>query len=406
MQANLFDLFLKSIIFLDMSKSKIIINSGTAKQENRLSALNLLHNFGAISRAEITNKLGCDGTTTTNIIRDLMNEGLVQSKGICHGSNRGRPKELIALNPESRVALGVSFHPGFVSAILTDLNGECKIRDEVFFESGISQDVFLNLTKKLCRRIVSRIEPKKLVGLGVATFGVLSPSKYAVTHAEYFPALEGLELQQFFMNEFGLKPCIIDGAYALALGEMWWWKGNIPNNFVLLELGIGIGCAIIANGQPYFGAGGFANEFGHIVLKPDGESCQFGHCGCLETLAAFPSIKRNISLATGIANLGYDMMVKNYLDGKEPYRKIVNESAKWLGIGIANLINFAVPEQVILTGMLLEFGNDYLEIVDKNIMSTAFPSFTEQFTIKTSQAGNEGAAAGAAVLVLRKFFGY
>ena len=389
-----------------MRKSKAIINSEKASRENRIAALNLLHRSGAMSRAEITKALGCDGTTITNIIRDLTAEDLVRSKGIIHGSGRGRPKELIELNPEGRTAIGISFNPDSVSAVLTDLNGDCKIREDAFFEPGISRGAFLDVIVKICRRILDRTEPGKLAGLGAATFGVLSLSEHTVIRAEYFPALEGLDLDKFFSEEFGLSPRIIDGTYALALNEMWRLKDKAPGSFVLLELGMGIGVAIINNGQPYLGRDGFANEFGHMVFNPDGEPCQFGHRGCLESLAAIPALQRKITAATGAPEPAFHKIVENYLAGESPYREIVDESAKWLGTGIANLVNFSVPEQLIMGGSLLEFGPDYLEIVKKHIMTNAFPVFTKQLAIKTSSSGSDGASTGAAILVLRQFLGY
>lgn len=373
---------------------------------NLRAVLDLLRRKGALSRVEITQALGCDGTTVTNIVRDLLKHDLVRSGGACFSTKAGRPRELLELNPDHRQVVGLSFDPRFVMGILTNLQGGISVREQVFFDSELSQKELLKIAGGLVERLLSNADGDRLIGIGIGTFGMLPPEEKVITKATHFPAMEGLDMSGFFMKEFNMRPMLVDSTFAKALAEMGLkrQRDETTSDFLLLDIGMGIGCSTVLRGELLCGASGYVGEFGHTVFDINGEECQCGHRGCLETLASIPAIEKSVSEKVGGAKLRFNTIVEKYQAGEDVAVEAVNEAARWMGVGVANLINFLNPAEIILSGRLLQLGESYVDAVRRTVEEFALAPFSKDLEITVSSLGEEGAALGAAELLLGDFF--
>lgn len=369
------------------------------KQLNLLVVLNLLRSRGAMSRAELTRALNCDGTTITNIIRELMEHDLVISRGAVLGSRPGRPKELLELNLSVKQAIGISFDPRFISGVVTDLSGKIIFHEELYFENGISQKKLLSLLQSLCARLQENVSRKRLIGVGVSTFGLLLPGENIVRNAVNFPAFENFDMMDYFTVQFKMPPVILDGISSKVMTELWHSREeDEKKSFILIDAGTGIGAGIVARGELLNSEKGGVGEFGHIVCKPDGKPCKCGMNGCLETLVSISAIEDE-------AGDSWDAVAAKYQAGDKSVLDIVDKSAEWFGMAIANLINLLLPEKIILSGPLLELGDRYFDSLRKNAEKFTFPAFREKNALlMKSRFSSEAAAQGAAISLLQKYF--
>jgi N-acetylglucosamine repressor len=380
-----------------------ILNNDQIRSRNRLAVLDLLCGGEALSRSDLTSLLGCDGTTVTNIIRSLSAAGLVRSLGCRNAPGRGRPKELIALNDDSCRAVGISLSPRMLCGLVTNFSGRIVYREQVHLEKSIARATLESRLRELIGSLLRQCTPYRLAGIGLGTFGVYLPERGMIVRAEYFDAVCGIHFEQFFQDEYGIRPEILDGTTCLGLSESWARRACLPSSFVLLNADVGIGCYIHVNSQALITRKGSYNEFGHTIMKADGgELCEAGHRGCLETCAAIPALERKATRHLK-RTVHIDEILSLYQQGNNGIRQLVHDSAKWLGIATANLINLFAPEKVILSGKIAGFAAPYLQVLREASEKHAMAEFVEKTQFELSATAGEGPAFGAALAQLNKF---
>jgi predicted NBD/HSP70 family sugar kinase len=383
-----------------------VLNHNSMKKMNMQIVLDILRKQGKMSRAELSRLLDCDGTTITNIVRSLTKLNLVVSHGAVAGISPGRPKELLTLNQGAAYCIGLSFDPTSIYGIIVDLSGKIILRRQVHYETDITQAKFLSLLKKITKSLLKDVSDKKLLGIAVATFGPLEPKSKIIRETELFPAINSLDLGRYFYDNFKLIPEIIDATATKTLTEMWHDpKPDEKNDFILIDAGIGIGAVIVKKGVIIDRKEEYIGEFGHTVLIPDGKKCTCGLKGCLETISSISAIEKSVKNALNGEDISFDSIIERYQAGDSAVTKTVDDSARYLSLAIANMINLLVPDKIVLCGDLFELGNSYISKLQKMVDEFTFPIFRKKgVTIQQSIYREESAALGAATILLNSFF--
>ena len=383
--------------------AKGLLQLKNIRLRNTLSALNVLRTHDMLSRVELARELNCPGTAITRITRELIEKGILQPAGLLE-SNVGRPREQIKLVADWKKAVGIELAPHRITGILTDLKGRILVREEIFLSERLGIEEFVHSMELVARRLLDACEEEKLLGVGIATFGPFSGESRILGNVAAYPALTYFDIQKFFEENFALTVQIADATYARALHEIWFNHAPEHGSFLLFDAGAGIGCATVFDGQIVFGKYSNVGEIGHTVYKIDGVPCPCGKKGCLETLCSIGVIEQKVRILKKSKTLKFAEIVKNYSSGKDDFREIIEDSAHWLGLAIANQINFLIPDRVILTGEMLELGERFCKKVNESIEEYVFPAFHKEVTISISDAWRENAALGAASLLVRKVF--
>lgn len=381
-----------------------ILNNDQIKNQNRLAVLQLLKMHGAMSRSELTGRLGCDGTTITNITRSLAADNYVISAGSTAASGRGRPKELITLNKDACHAAGIAISPRFLSGVVIDFCGNIVFQEKIYLSEQHSQNIFLKNLKQLCNNLIAECPEKRFMGLGMATFGIYDPENKIISKAEYLDAVCGINFEDFFVENFNILPEIIDATTARGVAESSRENLNLPESFILVNADVGIGCYVCLKSRALDTRRGSYNEFGHMIINPDGEICEMGHKGCVESYSAIPALEKKITMAKKINNVDLDIILDLYKKQDPQTISIVHNSAEYLGIGIANLVNIFSPEKIILSGDISNFGQNYLDVIALSVQQHAITDFSSGLEFSISKIKDEGPALGAALTKLNCFF--
>ncbi|MGI6353926.1 MAG: ROK family protein [Lentisphaeria bacterium] len=383
--------------------AKGLLQLKNIRLRNTLSALNVLRTHDMLSRVELAQELHCPGTAVTRITRDLIEKGILATAGLSE-SNGGRPREQIKLVADWKKAVGIELSPHRITGILTDLKGRILVREEVFLSEQLGIEEFVHSMELVARRLLDACEEEKLLGVGIATFGPFSGESRILGNVAAFPALDYFDIRKFFEDNFALTVQIADATYARALHEIWFNHAPERGSFLLFDAGAGIGCATVFDGQIVFGKYSNVGEIGHTIYKIDGELCPCGKKGCLETLCSIRIIEQKARALKKSKKLKFAEIARNYSSGEDDFRKIIEDCAHWLGLAIANQINFLIPDRVILTGEMLQLGERFCQKVNESIDEYVFPAFRQEITISKSDAWRESAALGAASLFVRKVF--
>ncbi|MBC7333197.1 MAG: ROK family protein, partial [Actinobacteria bacterium] len=189
------------------------------------------------------------------------------------------------------------------------------------------------------------------------------------------------------------------------------------SDFVVVTIGSGIGCGIVANGNFYYGYSGAAGEFGHIKVTEDGPICECGKRGCLEALAAEPAIVRKVleciklgeeSTLRKVLFQNREITIEDVLkaakEGDSLAQRIYHSAGTYLGMGIANLVNIINPQRVIVSGEGLRAGELLTSPMIKAFQENCFPSIKDVTELVIEPLGDDAWARGAASLVIEEIF--
>ncbi len=383
--------------------AKALLKLKNIRMKNTLSALNTLRISGTLSRVELAEKMHCDGTAVTRITRDLIGRGVLRTAGMAE-SKGGRPRERIELNAGWRNAIGIELAPRGITGVLVDLRGKIIVREQIFLSGELTRKEFVDALEMIARRLLDACERAKLLGVGVATFGPFSSEGKILESVAAYPALDKFDIGSFFAEEFGIVPEIADATFARALYEIWFNNTGAKGNFLLFNAGDGIGCATAIDGKIVFSKHSNTGEFGHTIYKLDGDLCACGRRGCLETLCAIGAVERKARERKSGGHLKFADIADDYASGNGEFADIVADCARWLGVAIANQINFLIPDDVVVTGEILRLGDAFFQEVLDTIKEYTFPAFMKNVTIQKSDSWDESAPLGAASLLVRKVF--
>lgn len=218
-----------------------------------------------------------------------------------------------------------------------------------------------------------------------------------------------------FRRALGLPVYIDNDVRAHTRGEWRLGAGRGVDHFILLTLGTGIGSGIVLRGDLYTGPTESAGEAGHQTLVPDGHLCGCGNRGCLETLAAGPGIARSARAALAGPDGPASRLWPLY--SAEPDRltaadvgaaaaagdslatAVLAEAGRWLGIGLANIINILNPDLVIIGGGVAAAGELLLGPARREVAARALPVPRRHVRIVPAALGGDAGPIGAATLV-------
>jgi glucokinase len=248
-------------------------------------------------------------------------------------------------------------------------------------------------------------EVVEAAGLGwdrIAGVGAIVPGIYfAETGNVWTPNLFGPEqvpLRGDLEAELPV-PVVLDSDRAgYVLGEQWLGAARGLTDVVFLAVGTGIGAGILVNGQICRGAGDIAGSVGWFALNPCRRP-EYAQVGCWEAEAAGPAVARRAGAPDAEA------VVRAARQGDAASRQVLEETARWLGMGIANLVSLLNPQMIVLGGGLMQAGDLLLEPLRREVLEWAQPLAARQVRIELTQLGEDAGVLGAARLALTRHVG-
>jgi glucokinase len=264
-----------------------------------------------------------------------------------------------------------------------------------------------------CLMDTHNIPQSEVQGTGIGCGGPLDPYAGRIEKVVNLPGWEGLLLSQYFSDAFSAPAFLDNDVNLAALGEARRGAGINISNMAYLNVGTGIGGGIVIDGRLYRGNGNAA-EFGHQIVLPNGPDCPCGNHGCLESLCSGTSIARRareyleqnpksiiLESAQEIERVtGAHVSHAARLDD-ELALKIWKETAKYLGIGVANIINILNPGRIVLGGGVVMKNIDLLFEPAKTVaIARAMPALARDTEIVTAELGEDAGVIGAICLAM------
>ena len=386
---------------IDLKKANAA-RSNTIRDINRQIVLNYVRELGPISRAAIARETALQRSTVSLIVDELRLDGLIEE--VSGESTGGRPPSLLSLRAAEAVAIGVDL--GTVNTVMArgDLAGRVLDQEEFPTDKDINRTLerIVDCAERLIGKTNGTIE-----GIGISLPGVVDPDNgnLFVPHYNWRNA----PIAETLTRATSLPVSIDNDANAAALAELWFGRPEIREvrDFVLVLIEEGVGTGIVFDGQVYRGEGGTAGEFGHMTIGVGAPvECAVGSRECWEAFASERAVLaryRKLARSNGEPNINFTKVMDLALRGERNARAALKETARYLGIGIANLIQGLAPEAVIVAGPIARvwsvIADDLKGSVDSSICR-GFPSTP----IMESTLGAQPTLMGALSLVLASKF--
>jgi glucokinase len=256
------------------------------------------------------------------------------------------------------------------------------------------------------------------IGIGLGSPGPLDRKTGTVIETPNL-GWRNFPLRDLIVNSIGLPAELDNDANCATIGEWWMGAGKGVQTLIGVTLGTGIGGGIVLDGRVYHGAADVAGEVGHMTIDSTGRKCKCGNYGCLEAYASGPAIAARAieGLETGelsllpslvdddlsriTAETVYEAIVAGDLYAKE----VMRETAKFLGAGLANLINILNPGMVVISGGVTKAGEHLFEPLRAQIRRRAFRHAEESCVIVSSTLDGMAGVIGAAYMFRVERFG-
>jgi glucokinase len=253
----------------------------------------------------------------------------------------------------------------------------------------------------------------EILGVGVGAPGPLDTKRGIVLLTPNLGWVN-MPLRQLIHDRLGLPAALDNDANCAVLGEWWVGAARGARHAIGITIGTGIGGGLIIDGQLYHGASDVAGEIGHTTIDTEGRRCKCGNYGCLEAYASGPNIalraveeleagaeSRLRTLVGGdLSQITAQTVYQAAADGDELALEVVNDTAKFLGVGIGNLLNVFNPEVVVVCGGVTLAGDHLFEPLRREVARRAFkPAVTACRIVPGELAGTAGVYGAAKVFL-------
>ncbi|MFP3358080.1 ROK family transcriptional regulator [Planococcus sp. SIMBA_143] len=371
------------------------------KSMNKSIILNKIRTQGPISRAQIARETNLTRPTVSSNVKELIDQNIVEESDIGQ-SQGGRKPTMLVINHGAFCILGVDAGPDSIECIVADLSGKVLERSETQLQLPTDNEKFLDALKRCIQNCLVKAAGKDVVGIGVAMHGVVDV-KTGVSLVAPNLGLADIPIKEELENTFGLEVKVENDARAMALGEFWFGDHGELESMLAVNIGRGVGAGMIIGGKLYHGSSDIAGEIGHMTIDLNGQVCECGNRGCLQTFVAGPAITRNISEKTA-QSLSAEQVFEQALDGNEACIEVLTQAGRAMGVGLTNLIHIINPEKIVLGGGVSKAQQFILPAIRETIRASALTQSASRTQVEITKLGDDATLIGAVTLLLVDVF--
>ncbi|MBB4688103.1 ROK family protein [Amycolatopsis jiangsuensis] len=374
------------------------------RRHNRSLLLSKLYFDGPLSRHELSGLTGLSAATVSNVTGELAQERLITEAGLVE-SDGGRPRVLLRVDPGYGQVAGVDIGETGVRVELFDL----AMRPLATVEHELSPArteprAVVEAVVSGLNEVLACAGADTVLGVGVGVPGAVEHGEQVLVHAPTI-GWESVALTAELRAAGVTLPLFVDnGAKTQGQAEMWFGAGRGARHAVIVLVGSGVGAAVIADGVTYRGSTSSAGEWGHTTIVYGGAACRCGSRGCLEAYLGAEAVLARYRRARGKAAPGDSEQEQfaallSAAEKSKTAQRVLEETAGYLGAGIANLINLFNPERIVVGGWAgLALGERLLPLIRETAGAHALRHPFGRTSIELARLGLDAVATGAATL--------
>lgn len=386
----------------------------TARPSTTGLLLDLVRTAGTLSRVELAQASGLTAGTITNVMRDLIQGGLVHEVGRAR-SARGTPRRLIQINPEAGYAVGAQLDRCTATVVLVDFAGRTLATAGMRGAGQNSpQDTLSALAEQIDNLVRSAgVARDRVLGVGLVTHSPQDRERGVLLTDQPSPSWREYPLTRTLSEALDLPVLLENDATAAAIGEQ--WAGEVPTaTFGVIYVASGIGGGVVVDGEVYRGRASNTIEIGHVSTHSEGDLCVCGNRGCIEATAGPSAVVANafrdkdlvarLSLRGGADETlaDFERLARASLRGDSDAHALLAESAHQLGLAAVTLVNLFDLDTIVLAGPAFSTaGPQYRDQIARALSEHALSRELSPAKALLSANVVTAAAVGGALWVLR-----
>jgi len=347
-----------------------------------------------LSQAEIARGTGLAPATVSNIVKELVSLGLLETT-----SGAGRRGATVRISLGAGLVAGVDFGHSHVQVAIGDLAGRVLATDERPLANDHPHEEGLALAHELLDDLLvtqhASLDDVRAVGIGlpapIGRDGILDSGSI-------LPGWVGVHAEKAGSAQFGVPTLADNDANLGALAEATVGAGVGVSSMAYVKLSSGVGCGLVLDGRLYRGGLGTAGELGHLTMDENGPLCRCGSRGCLEAYVGGEALTEQF--ATRRSELTVADFVSLALTGDTGARRLVEDAGRYLGRAAAVLANVLGLELIVIGGDMAAAGDLLLDGVRDGLRRHALVQVSSSVKVTPAALGHASSAIGSVLLAL------
>ena len=381
------------------SRDDIGLRSETVRRANLSAIVRALHDRGPLSRSDLVVWTGLTRSAIRSLIGQLVVAGLATEERAAPQGTPGRPSPLVRLNPDAAVVLALDIEVDSLAVAIVGLGGTVFELDRVDRPRGHSsvEDIAADLVDLAATARARRPAGDPLIGIGVAIAGVVRRSDGVVSMA---PNLGWKDVPLCDRIARAIAASVpIAVANEADLGVLAEHRRGVAvgSEDVLFVSGeVGVGGGFIVDGRPLTGVDGYGGEIGHMPVRPDGAACSCGSFGCWETEIGERAVLARAGHPVDGGRHELDLVLEEAAAGSPPALAAMAETGRWLGVGLAGIVNIFNPRLIVLGGLLGRIHPYVARALNEELDRRALPASRAIVRVVPATLGVDAPLLGAA----------
>jgi glucokinase-like ROK family protein len=370
--------------------------------------LRLLRDTGALSRAELADRLAVPRPRLLTELDALVATGLVREAGPA-ASRGGRRSTLVELNPDVRFA-AVDLGATSIDVEITDgrLEPVAAYAEPADIRSG--PKVILQRVNEILAKFTAEGVFTRLHAIGIGVPGPVSFREGVPVSPPIMPGWDRFPVREVLSREHACPVVVDNDVNIMSIGERYGGVARSVDNLLFLKIGTGIGCGIYLGGEVYRGTDGCAGDIGHIQIDSHGPVCTCGNVGCLEALFGGAALARDATVAArnGTSPALAERLPAGVItardvadgaaEGDVTCIRLIRDGGRRVGTVLASLVSFINPSMIVIGGGVAGLGHILLAEIRSVVYRRSLPLATGNLPVVLSELGSRAGVVGAAVL--------
>ncbi|WP_273321066.1 ROK family transcriptional regulator [Vallitalea guaymasensis] len=397
--------------------NKNIKGTSALRQKNRIQIIDYIRKNAPVTRIDIFNGTNISRPTITRIVKQLVEEKIVEESGMVE-THAGRKPIYLKLRKSALCCMGMNIYRNNIRASIIDLDKNILISKKVSIKNVKTEKEFLETVLDMIHSLIdeSKISIKHVIGIGIGSSGVVDYDKGILHNFNPHLNIRNIPLKAFLEKELNIQTFVDNNPNTRALGEYWYGYGRGYKDIAYIVCGEGIGSGIIVDGNILRGKNNITGEFGHMTVAVNGRECNCGRYGCVEAYCSTEGIEKILNekisqddtspiknfIKGNRSKLNYSLICEFYNEDRY-CKEVLDQATTILSIGLSNLMGILNPEIIVLSGEL--FDNDFMfdQVIDKT-KQEVFTDLIGDIKFKKREQMDYVYEIGAAALVYKAYF--
>jgi glucokinase len=294
-----------------------------------------------------------------------------------------------------------------IAAGIVDASGQVLTRDQIATNAPAGYRRAIESVIEMLRA-AEQATGQKITGIGIGSTGPIYPLTGEIGDVNFFPNWRGENPVKDLERAFNVGVAIENDADASALGEAGWGAGRNKTRLIYVTVGTGIGVGLIFDGKVYRGVDYSHPEIGHHLIDPSGPSCYCGFSGCWESLATGPAMEAWVAQSVAPEYAAKEKLTAKKIcelarAGDGMAKRAVERTARYLGLGIANIVTLYVPDAIVLGGSVMNSSELFLPAIHQLIAASCRFVPYERAEVALASLGEDANLIGAARVWYHRF---